>query len=42
MKKMESALNEWLERVEKQVNIIEDKIQEKASTFDLQQFELKL
>ena len=36
---MESALNDWLERVEEQVNNFET---EKASAFDLQQLEMKL
>jgi hypothetical protein len=36
MKKMEAALNEWLEKVEEQVNHIEDKVNEKPSMFDLQ------
>ena len=35
-KKMEAALNDWLERVEEQVNIMEDKLQEKATVYDLQ------
>ena len=39
MKKMEQALNDWLERVEDQVNNFE---QEKASAFDLHQLELKI
>lgn len=38
-KKMEQALNEWLQRVEEQVNSFDT---EKASLFDLQQLELKL
>ena len=33
---MESALNDWLEKVEEQVNLIEDKLGDKVSTFDLQ------
>lgn len=41
-KKMEAALNDWLERVEEQVNIMDDKLQEKATVYDLQQFEYKL
>jgi hypothetical protein len=42
MKKMESALNDWLEKVEEQVNSIEDKLQDKATIFDIQQLDLKL
>jgi hypothetical protein len=36
MKKMESALNDWLEKVEEQVNMIEDKVNEKADCSDIQ------
>lgn len=39
MKKMESALNEWLQKVEEQVNQFDN---EKASLFDLQQLDAKL
>jgi len=35
-------LNDWLEKVEEQVNLIEEKLEEKASVFDLQQLGLKL
>ena len=38
-KKMEQALNEWLQRVEEQINEFDS---DKASIFDLQQLELKL
>lgn len=34
-KKMEAALNEWLEKVEEQLNMIDDKVQEKASIYDI-------
>ena len=36
MKKMEQALNEWLEKVEEQVNVVEDKLGEKATVGDMQ------
>lgn len=42
MKKIESALNDWLEKVEEQVNLIEDKVAEKASSHDIQQLEMKI
>ena len=35
-KKMEQVLNEWLEKIEEQVNIIEDKTNAKATGLDLQ------
>lgn len=41
-KKMEAALNDWLEQVEEQVNLIQDKLSEKASIFDLQQIDYKV
>lgn len=41
-KKMEAALNDWLEQVEEQVNVMQDKLAEKASIFDLQQIDYKL
>lgn len=39
---MEHALNEWLERVEEQVNTLQDQINEKSNFTDLQQLELKI
>ena len=39
---MEEALNEWLAKVEEQVNHVEDKVLEKATQQDLIQFETRL
>lgn len=41
-KKMENALNDWLEKVEEQVNMLDERIQEKVSIYDIQQIDLKL
>lgn len=40
--RMEEALNEWLAKVEEQVNHVEDKVLDKATQFDLQGLETRL
>ena len=39
---MESALNEWLEKVEEQVNLIDEKVNEKVGRSDLDRLDYKL
>ena len=41
-KRIENALNEWLEKVEEQVNSLDEKIDERAGLFELKQLEQKL
>lgn len=41
-KKIEQALNDWLEKLEEHVSIMQDQITAKASNSELQQLDLKL
>ena len=41
-KKLEQALNQWMERVEEQVQAIDETLNDKASMYELQSIENKL
>lgn len=40
--KMEAALNDWLSKVEEQVNQIEDKVNDRAALIDLKSLERRV
>jgi len=39
---MESALNQWLEKVEDQINQIDDRVNQKASFYEVKDLEKKM